>query len=93
MSTTPTHDIIDIVYSLNQQLSQSLIDKSLTVTFDTDGCNEGISFMGTQIWTDCDDPRHYDEASDTYEPLKPFLLRQITTLASEILAAFSTPGQ
>ena len=93
MSTTPTHDIIDIVYSLNQRLPQSLIDRNLTITFDTDGCSEGISFMGTQIWTDADDPRHYDEVADAYEPLLPFLERQITTIASEILAAFSTSGQ
>jgi len=44
-----------------------------------------VYFLGEVVWCSEEDPRNYDEKSDSYEPLEGFLRRQVRKLANTIL--------
>lgn len=78
-------NLLDIIYELNVDLSEELcfengyknISEQIFIVLESGGFYERITFLGIELWRNDDDEREYDEETDTYEPMKPFLKRKM----------------
>ena len=87
MNIKELESIIEIVDTINYQIIEKLpgdfggIDEigfypRLKAVYIT-GHGWYIDLDDINLWSEDEDPRHYIEEKDDYEPLKPFLIRQI----------------
>lgn len=69
------------ICKLVEQLNSELYDKAdylqencgLYFDYSSNGYSEIIKILGYIIWSSEDDPRKWDEETDTYEPLEGYL--------------------
>tara|TARA_R110002111_G_scaffold258627_1_gene327887 strand:- start:337 stop:609 length:273 start_codon:yes stop_codon:yes gene_type:complete len=78
-------DIEDIVGFINADLYDKMADDGLEFLVSVCSCSyvRYIKFLGAQIWNSEDDYREWDESTQDYEPLEPYLRKEINkTLAN-----------
>ena len=78
-------DIEDIVGFINTGLYEKMADDGLEFLVSVCSCSyvRYVKFLGVQIWNSEDDYREWGESTQDYEPLEPYLRKEINkTLAN-----------
>ncbi len=93
-------EILSIVEDINAELYSILGEDTeyandIFLTLFTDGSEITITILDLILWSSVIDDRKYDEATDTHEPLEPFIrhkLKEVCTIFSRILLNMNYPN-
>lgn len=91
MSNYPINpaDAIDLVERLNHQMWEACEEQPFSYT--TDGTHQAILLDETSLWDDAEDPRQYDDNTNDYEPLEPFVRKAAREHAERIILGIESP--
>jgi hypothetical protein len=77
-----------VVLYLNSELIDNnedfCVNFGMGLTYKTDGYSRIIEFMEFTLWSDEDDERDYNEETDEFEQLEPFLKRKFNELIDNL---------
>jgi hypothetical protein len=78
----------NVVLNLNSELIENnenfCTNYGIGLTYRTDGYSKIIEFMEFALWSDDDDEREYNEKTDEFEPLEPFVKRKLNELIDNL---------
>ena len=69
---------------LNEKCKDGM-DMYRPFSYESDGKNCIISFMGISIWSDVDDARTFNEKELAYEPLEDYCMRESKLILDDLI--------
>jgi hypothetical protein len=84
--TETLQDIEDIVWLINNDLYNKIKDDDLysLASLHSDGGTRLVKFLGVRIWDSEDDLREWDDIKDDYEPLEPYLRKEMNKVLDKL---------
>lgn len=73
-------EAINTIFNINEKIYESFnppAEYTLGIQLRIDGTILVIEFFGDPIWRDDEDDRNFDEGTNEYEPLEPFIRNRI----------------
>lgn len=77
-------EYIDAINELNYDLYERFGEVDNQFNYSTDGNVDVIKFGGIILWHSEDDDREFDESTDNYEPIIPFIKRKFNNWIDEV---------
>lgn len=78
-------EILEAVQEFNQEIFEAhQVDAPLSLK--TDGFTHAIMFFGHCLWSSEIDDRYFDENTNDYEPLLPYLKKEFNNYADRLQA-------